>query len=467
MNNTITTNTNSNTKKDNLLQTIINVITVVCFFIIVVVIYKLFIKDDYDNLRREGFKVKKDKFENTNDDTTDTNATSSNTVYEKALNDIYGDNHRLLCSMLPTVNENSNICKVDNIPYIIYKYPIHMIKLNDSSILAVFNDGRMYQKDSMESTMWKGPIQNSMPQGTIPLRMVTLATDLTTLLGVAYNNILYVKEPLSESEGGGINLSGSWKQVPNNSNIIYILFDNTTNNLISIDINGKLFTKTSSDITGENQELVTLLDRPVLRLYYDLNGYMLAIDNQFDLYQFTDIDWKNTPLQTSRGANPNKLQDVLYDNDGKMYGLVFNPNAFMVQIMKQSSVFYLSEFSPLDKLITNKDKTNFVMSDQDILKSKIGSLYDYINTNSIKSTTDDDPNFAYQKQIMNSKAQLRQFCANRGSNTQNINYENYDLLSNVETNNDKIDKLKNIIKNLMSYEPERMNIQEKYAILNK
>ena len=467
MNNTITTNTNSNTKKDNLLQTIINVITVVCFFIIVVVIYKLFIKDDYDNLRREGFKVKKDKFENTNDDTTDTNATSSNTVYEKALNDIYGDNHRLLCSMLPTVNENSNICKVDNIPYIIYKYPIHMIKLNDSSILAVFNDGRMYQKDSMESTMWKGPIQNSMPQGTIPLRMVTLATDLTTLLGVAYNNILYVKEPLSESEGGGINLSGSWKQVPNNSNIIYILFDNTTNNLISIDINGKLFTKTSSDITGENQELVTLLDRPVLRLYYDLNGYMLAIDNQFDLYQFTDIDWKNTPLQTSRGANPNKLQDVLYDNDGKMYGLVFNPDAFMVQIMKQSSVFYLSAFNTLDKLITNKDKTNFVMSDQDILKSKIGSLYDYINTNSIKSTTDDDPNFAYQKQIMNSKAQLRQFCANRGSNTQNINYENYDLLSNVETNNDKIDKLKNIIKNLMSYEPERMNIQEKYAILNK
>ena len=107
------------------------------------------------------------------------------------------------------------------------------------------------------------------------------------------------------------------------------------------------------------------------------------------------------------------------------------------------------------------------MSDQDILKCKIGSLYDYITTNAGNSQTDDDPNFAYQKQIMDSKAQLRQFCANRGSNTQNINYENYDLLSNVETNNDKIDKLTNIIKNLMSYEPERMNIQEKYAILNK
>ena len=30
----------------------------------------------------------------------------------------------------------------------------------------------------MASTLWKGPIKNSMPIGTIPLRMVTLSTDL-------------------------------------------------------------------------------------------------------------------------------------------------------------------------------------------------------------------------------------------------------------------------------------------------
>ena len=462
------TTLNSNNKKDNMLQSLINIGTVVLFFIIVVVIYKLFIKGDYDNLRREGFQTKKDKFEDTEtDNETETKATSSNTVYEKALKNIYGDNQRLLCSMLPTINENSSICKVDNKPYVIYKFPVHLLKLNDGSILSVFNDGRMYQKDSMESTMWKGPIANSMPQGTIPLRMITLSTDLTTLLGVGYNNILYVKEPQSESDSGSVNLTGTWKQVPNNSDIIYVLFDNKTNYLISIDINGKLFTKTSFDITGENQELVTLLDRPVLRLYYDLNGYMLAIDNKFNLYQFTDIDWKTTPLQTARGANPNKLQDILYDNDGKLYGLVFTPDTFMVQIMKQSAVFYLSNFKPLDLSITSKDTSHFVMSDQDILKCKIGSVYEYINTNSLNSTTDDDPNFAYQKQILDNKGKLRQFCANRGSNTQNINYDNYALLADVEQNTDKINKLKNIIKNLMAYEPERMRIQEKYAILNK
>jgi len=305
-----------------------------------------------------------------------------------------------------------------------------------------------------------------MPQGTIPLRMITLSTDLTTLLGVGYNNILYVKEPLSQSEGGGINLSGSWKQVPNNSNIIYVLFDNTTNNLISIDINGKLFTKTSSDITGENQELVTLLDRPVLRLYYDLNGYMLAIDNQFDLYQFTDIDWKNTPLQTSRGANPNKLQDILYDNDGKLYGLIFNDEAFMVQIMKQTSVFFASNFEPIDSQLNSNIHPDFVMTDQDIIICKSGTIDVYLSNIALTDyTDDDDTNVAYQKQIIQSQVDLRKFCASRGSVASGDLYDNYDLLSNVSKNDDKITNLQNVIKNLLAYEPNSDRIKEQYPIV--
>ena len=59
------------------------------------------------------------------------------------------------------------------------------------------------------------------------------------------------------------------------------------------------------------------------------------------------------------------------------------------------------------------------------------------------------------KKLLIRKDRLRQFCANRGSNTQNINYDNYELLSSVENNSQKIDKLKNVIQNLMVYEPER------------
>jgi len=471
-----------------------NIIIVICFFSLVIVVYNLFIKDNKDNKdnKTESFenKTKKDKFENVINKITN----PGNTVYETALNTIYGENKRLLCSMVPTINNNSSICKIDNTPYIIYKFPIHIIKLFDDSILAVFNDGRMYKKYSMESTIWQGPIENSMPSGIIPLRMVTLGTDLTTLYGVGYDNILYVKEPktntvtatdnntygvvdpATDKSNISIDLTGVWKQVPNNSGIIYVLFDNMTNFLISIDIKGKLFTKTSSDITTTSQELVTLLDRPVLRVYYDLNGYMLVIDDKFDMYQFTDINWKTTPLQTTRGANPSKLHDILYDNDGKMFGLVFNTDAYMVQIMKQYEVFYLSEFNPIDMILAQKSKgstdtkntnnNNFIMSYQDIMKAKIGSIYDYNINHAGDDGDDDDTNFAYQKQVIETKTKLVQFCNDRSSNTNNMYYDNYELLGDVEDNDDKISKLKNVITSLMKYEPERMNIQDKYPILN-
>ena len=417
---------------------------------------------------------------------------NSNTIYEKSINIIFGNNKRLLCSLLPIINSNSNICKVNNLPYVIYKFPIHIIKLLDDSILAVFNDGFMYTKPSMDSNLWQGPIKNSMPKGNIPLRMVTLSTDLLTILGVGYDNILYVKRPKTPTNSANLamDLTGTWTQVPNNSSIIYVLFDNKTNFLISIDINGKLLTKTTLDITSINRELITLLDRPVLRLYFDLNGYMLAIDNKFDLYQFTNLDWKTSPLQTQRGANPHKLHDILYDNDGKLYGIIFNTDEFKLQIMKQKAVFYLSDFYSLtinnsslenssestdvnssidiDSSSINTIQPNFLLSNTDILKCKIGSLYDFIAVN--KYTTDNDNdndiNFAYQKQVMETEKELRQFCINRGSNTQNINYDNYELLGNVENNNGKIVKLKSIIANLMTYEPDKASLQEKYPILN-
>ena len=189
-------------KKDNVLQTIVNIGTVVVFFILVILIYKYLIKTDHNNLVKEGFdnKIdkpdKKDKFEDTDTSAIDNR---NNTVYETALIKIYGDNKRLICSMIPSIDNDSNVCNINNTPYIIHKYPVHIIKLNDDSILAVFNDGRMYQKNTMDSTIWKGPIQNSMPQGTIPLRMVTLSTDLKTLLGIGYDNTLYVKAPISVS----------------------------------------------------------------------------------------------------------------------------------------------------------------------------------------------------------------------------------------------------------------------------
>ncbi len=337
-------------KKDELLSKLINFGTVIGFFAIAVLIYIYFFN-----------KPKISTFESFIE--------SNDTIYETSLKKIYEDNPRLLCSMLPNID--SSVCNVDGNQYIIYNFPVHMIKLIDGSILAVFNDGRLYTKDNIFNTMWHGPLNNSLPNDTIPLRMVTLSTDLNTLLGVGYDNKLYMKQP---DINGNLNLVASWRVVPNNNNIIYVLFDNETGYLISIDTQGKLFYKQSSDLTSNNIELINRLDRPVLRLYYDLNGYMLAIDDNFEMYQFSELNWKNSPLNTKRGANNSKLQDILYHNDGRLFGLVFNPSTYMVQIMKQDQAFYLSNFTPLTEQINLENKSEFVMSDQDIILSKTGNI---------------------------------------------------------------------------------------------
>ena len=451
-------NSKKDTKsKDKTMQKIVNYGTLILIVIISYLIYKYFIERKYVRIRGEGFE----NFESFVD-SQNTDIATKNTIYENSIINIYEDNIRLKCSMIPTLSNNVIACTINKELFVPYLFPIHMIKLIDGTILAVFNDGRLYKKDNILSTMWAGPITNSKPNDIIPLRMITLKTDLVTLLAVGYDNILYMKEP---DKSGNINLTAEWKQVPNNSKIIYVLFDNDTNFLLSIDITGKLFTKKSLDITTSNSELSTLLDRPILRLYYDLNGYMLAIDSNFDLYQFSELSWKTTPLNITRGANNSKIQDLLYDNDGKMYGLIFNPDAYMVQIMKQSSIFYLADFVELNLQITESDSSNFVMSDQDIISCKVGSLYDYLAIANANDVNDDDPNFAYHKQLIQNTQDLRQFCANKNIVTGDNTYDNYDTLANIDKNDTKITKLKNIINNLLSYEPDNIRIKEKYPII--
>lgn len=462
MNKTMNTmnKTKTKSKTDELLSKIINIGSIIAFFGIAIAIYVVF----FNKPKISNF-VPSQIILSSND-----SGSSTDTIYESSLKNLYSDNARLICSMIPSIG--TNICNVNGTPYVIYNFPVHMIKLIDGSILAVFNDGRLYKKDDAFNTMWLGPLDNSLPNNSIPLRMVSLSTDLITLLGVGYDNKLYMKRP---DTSGNINLTAYWQPVPNNSDIIYVIFDSDTGYLISIDITGALFIKVSSDLTSNNSELQNRLDRPILRLYYDMNGYMLAIDTNFDMYQFTDIKWKNSPLNMQRGANGSKLQDIMYYNDGRLFGLVFNPTSYMVQIMKQDQAFYLGNFIPLDQHINlgnggsggsggSGGGAEFVMSDQDIILAKTGNINTYLQAIDASTTADEDPNIAYQQQIMKSRAQLKQFCANRNSTTSS-NYDNYDLLASVEQNDDKIGQLKDIVKNLISYEPDKARIQEKFPII--
>ena len=106
------------------------------------------------------------------------------------------------------------------------------------------------------------------------------------------------------------------------------------------------------------------------------------------------------------------------------------------------------------------------MSDQDIIKCKIGSLYDYLSVVNDNDETDDDPNFAYHKQLIENKAELRTFCANRNVVTGDNTYDNYDTLASVDKNYNKINNLKSIINNLLTYEPDSVRIKEKYPSIS-
>ena len=155
----MTSNSNSKNNdvkvKNSFLQKLINFGTVALIIIIIVGIYKFFIENDYQMLRVEGFdnskipnsgsnsgpnsKPKIISDTNTNIENTE-DSLYPNTLYEKSLRNLYGTNTRLMCSMLPNIYNSNNVCYINNQPYVPYNFPVHIIKLVDGVILAVFNE---------------------------------------------------------------------------------------------------------------------------------------------------------------------------------------------------------------------------------------------------------------------------------------------------------------------------------------
>jgi hypothetical protein len=391
----------------------------------------------------------------------------NSTVYEQSLQEQFGTNIRTICNMTPTLD--TAVCKIGGVTFSYLHFPVQMIKMQDGTILGVFNDGRMYSKDTQDGTIWVGPLDNSLPKSLVPLRMISITPDLSYLLGVGYDNQLY-KRTL-DSTTGKLDATALWKPVTNNDDVIYVIFDRDTKFMVTINTQGKLFIKTNANITTDNTEVTnSKLDRPLLRLYYDNFGYMLAIDNAFNLYQFTDKDWKKSGLNLERGANTEQINDIIYANDGKLIALVFQPNQFMLKLMKQSQSYYLSSFMPLDILQSSsgssldaKPGSNYVMSDGDVIAAKIG----YINstlTLSDNDALDQDVVFAFNQQSLKDQGKLRDFCNSRYNTTENES-DNYEVLSQVEENSERIKLLKDVLDNLIKYDPDKKAIQETYPAL--
>lgn len=441
---------------------------VIKFILVVIVVFyinKYFIQDieSFNNQQEFNKLQNEDASNNSGNPSSDLTKQVNlfpETIVEKSLNNLYNGATKLICNMSPAVD--TALCLVDGKPMTKYLFPIHIIKLPDTRILAVFNDGRLYQKNDILDNMWKGPIKNSLPFDSVPLRMVTISYRDNSLLGVGYDNNLYAKQA---NEVGGIDIYAEWVLVPNNQDIIYCLVDQETKNLICINVDGEVLIKEKKDLTSDLKP-VGDISIPILKLFYDSNGYMLALDTKFNLVQYSTKKWKESSLNYDKGINRTRVFDIIYDNDGKLFGLVFVPGVGILELMKQQQIYFMSDFVPLEfhTDISLHSRENFTINDMKIILLKTGvNMVEDNSDYGAEHNRDEDLYYAYMKSMIDDKKKLRKFCRERGVGTAS-KYENYEMVNRIQEQSQKIDQLNRVLSDMMSYEPDKHQIQEEVLL---
>lgn len=395
--------------------------------------------------------------------------TYSDTIYETSVRRVFKDFPAFICNILPTSKEADCIA-TDRTPYPKNLCAVHIIKLFDGTYFAVFNDGQIYYKDTITDSFWSGPLNKSMPEDTYPLRMISLTSD-GSLLGVAYNNNLYKKPaPVAgnASSKGYKQYEAPWTLIPNCSNIIYVMYNSApaggTDTIIGINTTGGLVRKNYASIATEPFTAITNDPFPVLKVFFDKNNYMLGIGTDFKLYKKMGIDWTSTQFDVIAGGNPIPINDVIYDNDGILFGLVALPAMTVFELQKQQQAYYLSAFMPTEfNTLNEKTKAltkTYVLNDLDIIQFKTGA-------NLSKLVGVADPLLLEGNSIdvvdnllqFESQGKLRSFCAKKGYMSKS-EYQNYDLLNQITAQTGKISKLNEVLNELIKQDPDKAKIQE-------
>ena len=383
------------------------------------------------------------------------------TVYESSINKVFGQYQVMACNILPTRKEKD--CSINGKPIIKYKFPIHVMKLVNGEHLAVFNDGRIYKKRHLTDKMWQGPLKNSLPNREIPLRMITLNPLGDKLIGVGFDNKGYIKIKDSNTT---IATESQWQTIPGLDNIIWVgfIFDESSNEnkWLCVNTDGRiLLSNTENAIDGFID--ASVIKEPVLKLYFDPNGYMMAIDTNFQLRTFENKDWMISGFSQKFPPNPIPVNDIIYDFDQKMFGVVFLPKLGQCEIMKQEESAIMSPFVPFELNSFLDSRLDKRLTDRNIIKSKLGI---FTKSGLIEEDAlDNDINIAYQRQQIEDKKRLRNFCAKRGIQT-DANFRNFELDKVIDDNDRKIQDLENVIKQLIKFDPDNKQIQESIAGVN-
>ena len=383
------------------------------------------------------------------------------TVYEEALEKSFGSYQILQCNMLPTKKQGE--CLINDEPIIKYKFPVHIIKIVNGEHLAVFNDGRIYKKRILTDKMWQGPLKHSHPQREVPLRMITLNPTGDKLVGVGFDNRAYVK---LKDPNAVVAMETEWRYIPGLDDVIWVgyMFDDTSNQnkWLTVNTAGRIQLSNSEDPT-EGFIDASIIKEPVLKLYFDANDFMMAIDTSFRLRTFEKKDWMISEFSKKYPANPVPVNDVIYDQDQMLFGVVVLPKVGQCEVMKQEEPAFMSPFVPFELNSFLDSRLNRRITDRSIIKSKMGI---YARSGLMEEEAlDNDINIAYQRQQIMDKQRLREFCLKRGIQT-DVNYRNYELDKVIDENERKIGKLENVIKELIKFDPDNKQIQEKAVGIN-
>lgn len=390
------------------------------------------------------------------------NNTFQETIFEESLRDVFGPDTTLSCNINPTMTTEdcSQFSKVN-----VNIFPVHIIELDPSLVLGVFNNGYIYSKNRLEDKYWMGPLKNSLPKDNIPLRMITLDYEMR-LLGVGYDNRLYRKASNSKD----LNVESRWEEVPSATNLIYVLYESRLDKetyqkdeskykddfLIGINTIGLLTKIKYNDLGSKEFDRMINDDFKVLKIYFEKNGYMMAIGTDFQLYRKNDKNWETSTFNIFN-KNPTKLIDVIYDSDAKMFGLVFMENLGYVELMKQKMVHYMSSFVPLEFIVTNTTKNKDVLSFYERLKLKSGVdllLYDLVDNYGYRTIQE-----VQSRLQMEDMKKIRNMCKNRGY-LANQSHNNFNILNKIEQQNNKIIKMNQTISKLIEFDTDKTKIQE-------
>ena len=371
--------------------------------------------------------------------------------------------------------------------------PLHTTPLLDGKILAIFNDGKMYYKKSLfDDQLWMGPLNNSLygsQEDGVGMRMIMLFPlnknfeRQIRLIGVGQDSCLYYKE--SED------LQSNWIKADvkgnGNDDLVYLfcdyyqadeayyplLYGITKDGLIVYkNFNGQNPTNTVEDTDFINKATFTETNPKindnikVLKVFWDRNGFLLGIGQDFRLYQKKGIDWKIRPWETSediRGTNPGsstKVIDIFMENDSRMVGLVLDSdnNPPMIRFKKQNLNYYLADFEEISEVTSQ----NRMYSDIELIKFKTG--IDWVSYLSFEDPDEilyrsNNLQAIYQRSVMTDRMRLRNLCKNRKTKN-NLEARNFEFERVTKEREQRVSELTDELNGLLTYNKEGSNLQQ-------